>query len=116
MLGSIPVDLTDEFSYTTYLGLEDPSKISEAVVSESMIGAQAYSLVVAKVADGQDAAAVAEEMKAGINPRKWICVEADDIKVATSGNLICFCMIDSEYAEDFTAQDAIDGFLAATAK
>ncbi len=116
MLGTIPVDLTDEFSYTTYLGLDDPSKISEAIVSEAMIGAQAYSLVVAKVADGQDAAAIAEEMKAGINPRKWICVEADDIKTATSGNLVCFCMIDSEYAEDFTAQDAIDGFLAAVAK
>ncbi len=116
MLGTMPVDLTDEFSYTTYLGLKDPSKIAEAYVSESMIGAQAYSLVVAKVADGQDAAAVAEEMKAGIDPRKWICVEADDIKTATSGNLVCFCMIDSEYAEDFTAQDAIDGFLAAVAK
>lgn len=116
MLGTMPVDLTDEFSYKTYLGLEDPSKIAEAAFSESMIGAQAYSLVVAKAAEGQDANAIAEEMKAGIDPRKWICVEADDIKTAVSGNYVCFCMIDSEFAEDFTAQDAIDGFLAAVAE
>ncbi len=115
MLGNIPVDLTDEFSYKTYLGLEDPSVIEEAIVSESMIGAQAYSLVVAKVKDGEDAEKIAEAMKAGIDPRKWICVEADDIKTAVVGDYVCFCMIDSEYAEDFTAQDAVDGFIAAVA-
>lgn len=115
MLGNIPVDLTDEFSYKTYLGLDDPSVIEEAIVSESMIGAQAYSLVVAKVKDGEDAEKIAEAMKAGIDPRKWICVEADDIKTAVAGNYVCFCMIDSEYAEDFTAQDAVDGFLKAVA-
>ena len=113
MLGTMPVDLTDEFSYKTYLGLEDISAIEDAVVSESMIGAQAYSLVVVKVKEGQDAAKVAESMKAGIDPRKWICVEADDIKTAVSGSYVLFCMIDSEYADAFTSQDAVDGFLAA---
>ena len=115
MLGFIPVDLTDEFSYKTYLGLEDPSVIEEALASESMIGAQAYSLVVAKVKDGEDAEKIAEAMKAGIDTRKWICVEADDVKTAVVGNYVCFCMIDSEFASDFTAQDAIDGFVKAVA-
>lgn len=115
MLGSIPVDMTDEFSYNTYLGINDPAKIVEAVVSEAMIGSQAYSLVVARVAPGVDANAVAGEMKAGINPRKWICVEADDIKTAVVGDLVCFCMIDTEYAADYTAQDAIDSFISVTA-
>ncbi|MBR3994922.1 MAG: hypothetical protein IKI97_06550 [Clostridia bacterium] len=115
MLGSIPVDMTDEFSYNTYLGTNDPSKFVEAVASEAMIGAQAYSLVVARVAPGVDANEVAKEMKAGINPRKWICVEADDIKTAVVGDLVCFCMIDTEYAADYTAQDAIDAFISVTA-
>ncbi len=110
MLGFIPVDMSDEFAYNTYLGINDPSKIVEAVVSEPMIGAQAYSLVVARVAPGQDANAVANEMKAGINPRKWVCVEADDVKVTAVGDLICFCMISTDFAEDFTAQDAMDAF------
>ncbi len=110
MLGFIPVDMSDEFAYGTYLGINDPSKIAEAVVSEPMIGAQAYSLVVARVAPGQDANAIANEMKAGIDPRKWVCVEADDIKVTVSGDLICFCMISTDFADAFTAQDAMDAF------
>ena len=112
MLGFIPVDLNDEDSYTTYLGIKDPSKIAEVAVSEAMMGAQAYSLVVARVAPGQDANAVANEMKAGINPRKWICVEADDVKVTVSGDLICFCMISTVFSEEYTAQDAMDTFKA----
>ena len=112
MLGFMPVDLNDENSYTTYLGIKDPSKIAEVAVSEAMMGAQAYSLVVARVAPGQDANAVANEMKAGINPRKWICVEADDVKVTVSGDLICFCMISTVFSEEYTAQDAMDTFKA----
>ena len=112
MLGFMPVDLKDENSYTTYLGIKDPSKIAEVAVSEAMMGAQAYSLVVARVAPGQDANAVANEMKAGINPRKWICVEADDVKVTVSGDLICFCMISTVFSEEYTAQDAMDTFKA----
>ena len=115
MYGPIPVDMQDKDSYMTYLGIEDISKIKDVAVSESMIGAQAYSLVVARVAEGVDATEVAKEMKAGINPRKWICVEADDIKTAVVGDLVCFCMIDTEYAADFTAQDAIDAFISVTA-
>ena len=112
MLGFIPVDLNDEDSYTTYLGIKDPSKIAEVAVSEAMMGAQAYSLVVARVAPGQDANAVANEMKAGIDPRKWICVEADDVKVTVSVDLICFCMISTVFSEEYTAQDAMDTFKA----
>ncbi len=110
MLGTIPVDLSDKDACSTYLGLKDASKIVNAVVSEPMIGAQAYSLVVAKVAPGQDANAVANEMKSGIDPRKWVCVEADDIKVTVAGDLICFCMISTDFADQFTAQDAMDAF------
>ncbi|MBR5308480.1 MAG: hypothetical protein IKU43_06900 [Clostridia bacterium] len=110
MYGFVPVDMTDKDSYMTYLGVEDISKIKEAAVSESMIGAQAYSLVVARVAEGVDAKAVAEEMEAGINPRKWICVNADDVKVTTIGDLICFCMISSDFKEAFTAEDAMNAF------
>ena len=75
-----------------------------------MIGSQAYSLVVVRVAEGADANALAAKMKVGINPRKWICVQADDIKCTVIGDLICFCMISSEYKDAFTADDAINAF------
>ncbi len=110
MLGFIPVDLSDKDACSSYLGLDDASKIESAIVSEPMIGAQAYSLVVAKVAPGQDANAVANEMKAGIDPRKWVCVEADDIQVSVSGDYVCFCMISTDFADQYTAKDAMNAF------
>ncbi len=110
MIGTMPVDMTDEFSYKTYLGLDDVSVIKDAAVSESMIGAQAYSLVVVRVNEGVNAQEIADKMKSGIDTRKWICVEADDVKVAVAGDLICFCMISSEYKDAFTADDAINAF------
>ena len=112
MTGTMPVDMTDEFSYGTYLGLkeEDIAAVKDAAVTESMIGSQAYSLVVVRVAEGADANALAAKMKEGINPRKWICVQADDIKCTVIGDLICFCMISSEYKDAFTADDAINAF------
>ena len=110
MTMSIPVDLADADAVKMYLGLEDASKIAEAAVTESMMGAQAYSLVVARVAQGQDVKAVAEEMNSGIDPRKWVCVGADDIKYTTAGDLVCFCMISTDFKEDFTADDAINAF------
>ncbi len=110
MLGSIPVDTSDADAVRAFLGLDSASAIESAFVSEPMIGSQAYSLVIAQVKEGENVQAVADAMKAGINPRKWICVEADDIKVATRGNYICFCMISSDFAPDYTAQMVIDAF------
>ena len=103
-------EMLEEYTQKAQELIKDPSKIKEAVVSEPMIGAQAYSLVIAKVADGVDANAVANEMKSGIDPRKWICVEADDVKVTVKGDLICFCMISTDFASDYTAQDAMNTF------
>ena len=54
--------------------------------------------------------ALTDEMKAGIDTRKWICVEADDVKTAVYGDLVCFCMIDSEYADALTADDVTGAF------
>lgn len=110
MFGSMPVDLADADATKMFLGIDDASKVKEAIVSESMMGSQAYSLVIARAADGVDAQALADEMKAGIDTRKWICVEADDVKTAVYGDLVCFCMIDSEYADALTADDVTGAF------
>lgn len=108
--GSMEVDLTDEYAYTRNLGIEDPSKIAQAMISEPMMGSQAYSLVLVKAAPGQDVKKLAEEMKANINPRKWVCVEADDIKVTTYGDIVCFCMISTDFAQYLTADEVITAF------
>ncbi len=95
---AMPVELTDVDALMAYLGLEAADGIAEATWSESMIGAQPYSLVLAKVADGADMEAIKNAMFNGINTRKWICVEADQLRVVSSANVIMLVMAGSEFA------------------
>lgn len=97
----IDIDLADADAVNAYTGLTDASLIKEAVFSESMIGAQAYSLVIVRAADGADVEAIKTAMFNGINTRKWVCVEADQLTVASTGDLVILCMVGSELIADF---------------
>lgn len=109
MVGSFPDEMVyaDADSYKFYTGLADSSKINATIVSESMIGSQAYSLVLVSVKEGEDVEAIATEMINGIDQRKWMCVEADLIRTVASGNTVMLIMIDSQM------QIGIDGFVDA---
>lgn len=107
MAGTIPAEMINADSYAYYTGMADDSKVSEVLVSESMIGAQAYSLVLVTVKDGEDVNAVADSMINGIDQRKWMCVEADLIRTVTHGNTVMLVMIDS------SMDIGIDGFVTA---
>ncbi len=109
-LGTIEIDLADPDALMMFTGLSSADKISAAAASESMMGAQAYSLVVVKVKDAKDAEAVATEMMNGTDQRKWICVEADDLRVAAAGDTVVLMMIGSAHADVATAKDIIDAF------
>lgn len=109
-LTTIEVDINDEFAFNRYTGLSSPDRVSAVAASESMMGAQAYSLVVVKVKDAKDAKNVAKEMKNGIDPRKWVCVEADDLKVAAAGDVVVLMMVSSEHSDVATAKDIINAF------
>ena len=89
-------------------GLENADKITEAAVFEPMIGSIAFSMVMVRVAPGEDTRAVAEEMKSGIDPRKWICVAADDLLVTGYGDVVMLIMLDS--GSGLTAQSFVDAF------
>lgn len=103
------VDVNDSTWIKPYTGLDDGSQLDAAVVSESAIGSQAYNLVLVRVADGVDAAQVADQMAAGIDPRKWVCVTADDIMVGAAGNIAMLVMVDSQL--DISAQSIADAFV-----
>ena len=105
-LMTMPVDLADADATAWLTGVSDPALLKGAVVSESMMGSQAYSLVLVQVADAAKAEDVANMMLQNIDPVKWICVQADDIDAGIKGDLVLFVMIDSQFgmpAADFIA-------------
>ena len=113
MGGVMPIDLTDTsedglWAIKNNTGLEHADKITEAAVFEPMIGSIAFSMVMVRVAPGEDTRAVAEEMKSGIDPRKWICVAADDLLVTGYGDVVMLIMLDS--GSGLTAQSFVDAF------
>lgn len=113
MGGVLPVDVTDTsedglWAVKYYTGLDNADAITEAAVFEPMMGSIAYSMVMVRLAEGQDAAAVAEAMKNGIDTRKWICVEADDLMVAGYGDVVMLIMVGSD--SGMTAQSFVDAF------
>ena len=106
----MPLDLTDTFAVESYTGLKSAEHIKESAFCEAMMGSQAFSLVLVRVDDAANAETVANAMREGINPRKWICVEADDLMVVATGDLVLLAMMDSEYAADATAKSTTDLF------
>ena len=111
--GVFPIDLTDTsedgaWAIKSYTGLDDASQLTEAAAYEPMMGSLAFSMVMVRTAEGADTRAVAESMKSGVDPRKWICVEADDLKVAGIGDVVMVIMVST--TGDMTAQSFVDAF------
>lgn len=107
----MPVETVME-SITYYTGLADGSNVAEIAISEPMMG-QAYSLVVVKVAEGADAAAVAKEMFDNIDQRKWICVEADTKTAACTEDVAFLFMVNSDFADQVSTESMLEAFKAA---
>lgn len=113
MGGTMPIDLTDttedglwNIKYNT--GLDNADNITEAAAFGPMMGSIAFSMVMVRTAEGADVKAVAEGMKTGIDPRKWICVEADDLQVVSYGDVVMLIMVDS--TSGMTSQSFVDAF------
>ena len=107
-LMTMPVDLADAEMVAWQTGINDPALLKEAVISESMMGSQAYSMVMVRGNDAAKAEEVAQMMLDNIDPRTWICVAADDIDAAIYGDLVLFVMIDSSFG--IPAADFIGAF------
>ena len=113
MGGTIPVDLTDTsedglWAIKYYTGLDSAEGITEVGVYEPMMGSIAFSMVMVRANDGMGTKTLAETMKAGIDTRKWICVEADDLQVVGFGDVVMLIMVDSNTG--MTAQSFVDAF------
>lgn len=90
-------EVTEE-NVENYLGTKD-IEYEEALASESAVGSIAHSVVLIRMKDGADVEEAKKKIEENANPRKWICVEADDVVVKNKGNLIILIMSSSNYIE-----------------
>ena len=109
-LVTMPVDTADVDGLSYMTGLTDTSLLTEGSVSEPMIGAQAYSLVLVRVADAAKAGEIAQSMFDNIDTRKWICVEATEKQAVVCGDLVMFIMLDPQYG--VTTDQIVEAFTA----
>lgn len=98
----IPTENTQYF-----LGVEG-LEFQEAIASEPMISAQAYSLCLVRVKEDADLEAMKTSIKENVNPKKWVCVDVDpeNVIVDNIGDVIILIM-----ANDY-AKELHDAFLA----
>ena len=113
MGGIMPVDLADTsedglWAIKYYTGLDNAEQIEDVAVYEPMMGSIAFSLVMVRAKDEVATKTLAESMKAGIDQRKWICVEADDLMVTGFGDVVMLIMVGSD--SGMTAQSFVDAF------
>lgn len=93
------IDVKDKDMVNSYTGLKDGNSLEYLVVSEPFISSQAYSLVIAKVKEGEDANSIAKEMSESIDTRKWICVSAEKLYATSSGDLVFLVMASEDWAK-----------------
>lgn len=84
------IEVTDE-NIEMYLGTSD-IEYEEALASESGVGSIAHSVVLIRVKDSRNVEAIKEKIEDSVDPRKWICVEAEEVEVESKGNLILLVM------------------------
>lgn len=91
---------TDAVQYNT--GLADTAGITDIVLSESAVGSFAYSLVYVRT-DGSNTEAVHQSLRDSIDPRKWVCVEAEAVHSIRLDNDICVVMGSAEQVDTISA-------------
>lgn len=83
------IELNEEnFEYFAFTN----AKYKEAIASESMTGSIPHSVVLIRLEDASDKDSVVNEIKEKANPRKWICVEAENVYVLSKGDLVALIM------------------------
>ena len=68
------------------------AKYKQAVASESMTGSTPHSVVLIRLENAEDAESTVKEIEQNADPRKWICVEAENTYVLSKGDLVVLIM------------------------
>lgn len=100
---SLATVAVEKESAAYYFGT-DTIDFTDAVASEPRMSSIAFSVCLMRVPEGTDVEAAKAEIRDTVDPRKWICVEANDVLVESEGDLILLVMTadsSSVYAEAF---------------
>lgn len=84
------IEITKE-TIENFVGTND-FEFESALASESMVGSTAHSIVLIRVKENENYEEIVNKIKEKANPRKWICVEAENVIVKNKGNLIILIM------------------------
>lgn len=95
---TVPLD-SEIFEFFTFIPYDEKL---EGVEADAMINASPHSVVLVHAKDG-GAAEVAEQIAANANPRKWICVGADDTKIAYTEHYVLLVMSYTDVVEGMVA-------------
>lgn len=100
------IDITEE-NMSFFIGVQS-ADVEEGIASEPMMSSIAYSLCLLRVKPGTDIEQLKADIKANVNPRKWVCVEVsqDNVLVENIGDVILLAMNDTH------AHALCDAFLA----
>jgi len=99
MLSNIPVT-TEDIEY--YVGTSEID-FKEAIASESMTGSIPHSIVLVRLNDAGTAQDVVAKIMEKADPRKWICVEAENVTVKSKGDLVILIMSSNDLAQKVEA-------------
>ena len=66
----------------------------EGLASEPDMSSIAHSVVLVKVKDASKMEEIKKQIQENLNPNKWVCVGAEEIKMASSGDILLVVMDD----------------------
>ena len=91
---NMPMVMTQEVPADAFEGVFFIPAVEGAtgVMSEPMMSSIAHSVCLLRVAEGIDVEATRAAIEANMNPRKWLCVEAEKSGVIANGNTILLVM------------------------
>lgn len=98
-LETTDVDVTSIDTVKTLTGLENGNDLEYLVISQPLMNAQAYSLVLAKAKNIKEVDNIAKTMCNSVDTRRWICVEAEKVIASSNDDVVFMIMADKDIAE-----------------
>lgn len=100
-MATVNTEITDE-RFSWFFDVE-PIEGAKALASEAMMNSIAHYIALLELPEGVDVAQTATDIEGKLDPRKWICVEAEKSIVKYSGNRILVIMSTTDIADQVAA-------------